>query len=236
MRLRLSPKNSLELARKRRGGTKPRGPRGLRGPQGLPGVGQRGEPGPRGFRGLPGEGKKGDPGPPGKTGPMGPMPRHEVDGHKLRFQQSENSWGEWITLPRGEGIGAISPAALRGLIGGGGVSEARVVELIEDNMAVDVEYDRVVTTVTASGNATLYTPPSGQAIRVRRIKCTSDPDVTNTPLLTLSVGAKDIQQGPVLYGSDYAEGGADEALVLNVEAVSGSIQVGVNIQYEVFTP
>lgn len=36
---------------------------------------------------------------------MGPMPKHEVKGLKLRFEMSPGEWGKWITLPTGGGGG-----------------------------------------------------------------------------------------------------------------------------------
>ena len=39
----------------------------------------------------------------GADGEVGPMPRHEWDGTKLRFEQADGTWGEWVNLrgPRG---------------------------------------------------------------------------------------------------------------------------------------
>lgn len=118
--------------------------------------------------------------------------------------------------------------------GGGGLSEERVIELIETSMpTADIEYPRIVTTVTAAGPSTLHTPASGKAIRVRRIKCTPDPDSTDTPMLTLRIGAKLIQRGPVLYGADFVEGAVNDPLVLDLESAAS---IGVTILYEEFTP
>ena len=44
------------------------------------------------------KGEKGDP------GPVGPMPKHEWDGSKLRFEQSPGKFGKWTDLkgPKGD--------------------------------------------------------------------------------------------------------------------------------------
>ncbi len=43
-------------------------------------------------------GPPGPAGPPGKDGAMGPMPDHEVDGKRIRFQRPGGVWGPWIDL------------------------------------------------------------------------------------------------------------------------------------------
>lgn len=49
-------------------------------------------------------------GPRGLRGPQGPMPRHEWDGTKLRFEQPEG-WGAWVDVrgPRGAEAGGRLP-------------------------------------------------------------------------------------------------------------------------------
>jgi hypothetical protein len=114
-----------------RGKAGPEGERGEIGPQGPEGpVGPRGEEGPAGPQGPEGEaGQQGPAGPPGKpgiagapgtkgdagprgamgadgdTGPMGPMPQHQWDGSRLRFEQPGGTWGEFVDLRGPEGKG-----------------------------------------------------------------------------------------------------------------------------------
>ena len=47
----------------------------------------------------------------GEAGPIGPMPRHEWDGTKLRFEIDVGVWGEWVDLrgPKGESAGGRLP-------------------------------------------------------------------------------------------------------------------------------
>ncbi len=55
------------------------------------------------------DGKQGDPGPPGPPGlegppgPVGPIPKHEVssDKSKIRFENPDGTWGEWVEAPKG---------------------------------------------------------------------------------------------------------------------------------------
>lgn len=56
-------------------------------------AGKKGEQGPRGEKGNPGK-----EGPQGKVGPKGPMPKHELDGQRVRFELADGSWGPWIVL------------------------------------------------------------------------------------------------------------------------------------------
>lgn len=75
------------------------GKQGAIGPVGPPGpTGPRGEPGPQGDRGVPGR--------------IGPMPRHEWDETRLRFELAPEVWGMWTDL-RG-------PPGKPGRGGGGG--------------------------------------------------------------------------------------------------------------------
>jgi len=79
----------------------PTGPRGLTGPKGEPG--DRGEPGPRGDRGSDG------------IGLTGPMPNHQAQDGKVRFETGTGRYGPWINLTQ-----VITNLSGRG--GGGGVS------------------------------------------------------------------------------------------------------------------
>jgi hypothetical protein len=58
-------------------------------------------------------------GPTGDPGPIGPMPRHEWNGTRLRFEIDVGEWGEWVDLrgPKGEFSGFRLPT-----FGGGGGS------------------------------------------------------------------------------------------------------------------
>jgi hypothetical protein len=82
----------------------PQGVKGEQGPQGPQGLkGDKGDIGPIGKSGLIGE--RGFIGPPGPRGDIGPMPKHERKGLMLRFEESPEVWGKWITLPTGGGGG-----------------------------------------------------------------------------------------------------------------------------------
>lgn len=70
--------------------------------------GDRGEKGDRGDRGSSGDkgdsGKNGIDGKPGKNGDKGEkgdkgdIPKHEVRGLKIRFENPDGSWGEWLDI------------------------------------------------------------------------------------------------------------------------------------------
>lgn len=75
----------------------------------------------------------------GEPGPMGPMPRHEWRGTELRFQLQPHIWGPWVDLRGPEGPAARPlPRQRRGanppeiIVGGGGVNEGRVREIVEE--------------------------------------------------------------------------------------------------------
>ena len=76
------------------------GPQGIQGPKGDTGErgpkgdkGDRGPVGPMGSKGLDGiEGKD------GKNGINGRVPKHEILGTKIRFENPDGSWGDYIDL------------------------------------------------------------------------------------------------------------------------------------------
>lgn len=65
----------------------------------------------------------------GEPGPMGPMPRHQWEGTRLRFELPEG-WGPFVELQGPPGKTSRGPRYMLDA-GGGGVTEARVIELIE---------------------------------------------------------------------------------------------------------
>lgn len=78
----------------------PPGPQGPRGDKGERGErGPQGERGPMGLRGEAGaNGQRGDIGPRGLVGPIGPMPAHQWQDTRLRFEKAPGKWGEWVDL------------------------------------------------------------------------------------------------------------------------------------------
>lgn len=97
-----------------RGPVGPQGPRGLEGPLGPKGLeGKEGKPGKDGKDGKDGEagldgidgkdGKPGKKGLEGKEGKQGLPPKHEWFGTKLRFENPDGTWGEWMELGSGHG-------------------------------------------------------------------------------------------------------------------------------------
>lgn len=101
------------------------GPRGADGPPGRPGRnGDRGPAGPVGPRGPAGpagnDGESGKDGAPGRDGDVGPMPKHEWKGTKLRFQLTPSKWGKWVDLQGPAGKSGASGGVYVGGGGGGG--------------------------------------------------------------------------------------------------------------------
>lgn len=100
---------------------------GKDGVDGKDGIGIRGLAGADGRDGAPGKpGRDGAPGKDGERGPMGPMPKHEWRGTKLRFQQSESKWGKWSDLQGPAGKAGASGGVYAGgggSNGGGGTVE-----------------------------------------------------------------------------------------------------------------
>ena len=114
------------------GATGLQGPRGPAGPQGP--IGPRGPTGADGKDGQPGKqgpvgstGRDGKDGPAGADGKAGPMPQHEWQGTKLRFQLTPKTWGRWVDLQGPSGSVTVAT-------GGGQIDFANLpfAPLIED--------------------------------------------------------------------------------------------------------
>lgn len=114
----------------------PMGPTGPIGPQGEPGrdgadgadgrdgldgaAGADGVAGPVGPKGEAGQtGTRGPQGVRGEQGEIGPMPRHEWDGTRLRFEDEPEVWGDYVDLrgPKGDAGNVRN-------VGGGGTGPA----------------------------------------------------------------------------------------------------------------
>lgn len=100
------------------------GKEGLRGPPGRDGTnGKPGAPGKDGRNGTDGvdgkdgrDGSDGTPGADGKDGAdgdVGPIPKHQWQGTKLRFQQTAKRWGKWTDL-KGPSVGGMVVASADG--------------------------------------------------------------------------------------------------------------------------
>lgn len=96
------------------GATGAQGPTGATGPKGEKGDSIAGPQGASGEDGLDGtNGEHGNDGKPGQA------PSHEWDGTKIRFQNSDGSWGEWTDLRGPTGATGQSFGPGEGSIGGG---------------------------------------------------------------------------------------------------------------------
>lgn len=122
-RARAIPRDGERGARGREGPRGPQGEPGRDGKDGKDGVdgqdGKRGRPGADGKDGktiIGPQGPKGDRGEPGPKGEKGDAPAHEWSGTKLRFENPDGSWGDFVELrgPAGQPV-AVS-------MGGGGSS------------------------------------------------------------------------------------------------------------------
>jgi hypothetical protein len=157
---------------------------GKDGPQGLPGIeGGHGPVGPQGPRGSKGDmgatGPQGDRGSTGHTGSQGstgvqgpqgdrgPVPKHQTRGDAIRFEMNEGEYGKWINL---------NPGQPHAPIGGGGISEARVLTLIE-SLNMSTEYNVVIETVGTLkyiGSALPGIAESATGWRIKRLDITTD--------------------------------------------------------------
>ncbi|MCP4144461.1 MAG: collagen-like protein [bacterium] len=140
---------------------------GIAGQQGDTGaVGERGERGPQGNAGM--QGARGEKGEKGDRGEKGSTPAHQISNGELRFETSEGTWGKWIKLFSGTKMSTS---------GGGGMTEAQVVALIEELGEATNMYDKLIDTVGSVkyiGEALPSTTKSQSLWRIKRVDLTTD--------------------------------------------------------------
>jgi PKD repeat protein len=111
------------------GETGAQGAKGDAGEQGS--IGETGPAGPPGTAGSRGErGAKGEIGDRGLVGPegqMGPMPDHQWDGTRLRFEEPDGQWGKYVDLQGPRGYQGSSGIIAGGE--GGGMSPTQALQL-----------------------------------------------------------------------------------------------------------
>jgi hypothetical protein len=103
--------------------------------RGIPGEqGEKGDKGEQGEQGI--QGPKGDKGEKGDRGEVGPMPKHEWDGTRIRFERPDGSWGEWVDLRGVRGVNGETIVQQVGGGGGGSLSIQKFYPTFEDFPAV----------------------------------------------------------------------------------------------------
>lgn len=90
-----------------------------------------------------------------------------------------------------------------------------------------------VATITASGNTTVHTPASGNAIRLFWVSAINDPDEATTPLIEIRLGTTPFYRGYAVAHWEMFEGAVNEALIVNL---SGAASVAFTAHYQEFTP
>lgn len=161
-----------------------------------------------------------DPPEPGPRGRIGPMPKHQWDGRRIRFEIEPGKWGKWIDLAQEPVIQRVSV--------GGGIGEARVLELIEAFMPTPNTATPVPFTVTAAGGTSIKSPAAGKRLRLVRISVLNDPDVTDTQIISVLIGSREIARGYAIQQSKEEDGALGEDLIIslpNAGAVSGTAHI-----------
>ncbi len=197
----------------------------------------RANPPEKGDKGDKGDaGKSGKKGGKGDAGQLGPMPKHEWRGSELRFEIEPGKWGKWADLqgpppkPLPRSRRRREWADERVWLG---ITEQRVIELIEANMALDSgEQDWLTAkaTVTASGDTTVLTPASGKRIVIRKVYALNAPDAADPALIKIKLlddnGADEWIRNYGILTRQKRTGAIDAPVVVNLD-VAGSVAVTV---------
>jgi hypothetical protein len=95
------------------------------------------------------------------------------------------------------------------------------------------EYDftHVVSTVTASGSTTIYTPAAGKRLRLRWIYALNNPSLSNSPLIKVFLGAEEKFRVYALSKRQFTTGPVNGALIINL---SEAAEVAVTALIEEF--
>lgn len=86
------------------------------------------------------------------------------------------------------------------------------------------EYTHVVSTVTASGNTTVFTPASGKRIRLHWMYAINDPSAATNPLIKVLLGAEEKYRVYALSKRQLVTGPVNGALIVNL-STTGSVAV-----------
>ena len=87
----------------------------------------------------------------------------------------------------------------------------------------------MVATVTASGSTTLYTPASGNRVRLHWSYAINDPSASSNPLIKIFLGAEEKFRVYALSKRQTVTGPKDGALIVNLSA-TGSVAVTVLLE------
>lgn len=82
------------------------------------------------------------------------------------------------------------------------------------------EYTHVCTTVTASGDTTIYTPAAGMRVRVHWIYAINDPTSSSAPVIKVLLGTTEKFRVYALSKRQRFTGGINEALKINLSATA----------------
>lgn len=86
------------------------------------------------------------------------------------------------------------------------------------------EYTHVVATVTAAGSTTIYTPATGNAVRLRWLYAVNLPTADTAPLIDVALGATPVYRAYALSKRQRKTGPTNGALTVSL-SVAGSVAV-----------
>lgn len=225
------------------GATGAQGPVGATGPKGEKGDSIAGPQGPAGTDGL-----DGTDGVHGKDGEQGRAPAHEWDGTKIRFQNSDGSWGEWTDLRGPTGSTGQSYGPGEGM--GGGLERILAIGGFERQGATEILFgDNLIVTRTGNGvrvDAQAGGTASGVSFITEELTPTQVGNDITLDLTQLSQTYVAIQfvtrQGQILAESGWSKT-SDTITVFNAAAdevfsvqVTYSASSGINVLTEELTP
>lgn len=151
---------------------------------------------------------KGDSGDPGEKGETGPMPKHEWNGTRLRFEQADGKWGKAVDLKGNQGDAGLTRVVVRGGSSGAGLDtllpgasglEPVGIAVIQNGQWVNLSWPAFISAIAGAvdmgvelsrrsdfvGESLIYrgeaAPGAGESAavwRIKRIQFGADGDIT----------------------------------------------------------
>jgi hypothetical protein len=107
-----------------------------------------------------------------------------------------------------------------GLYNGGTPAPVTVTNALPINDSTDREYTAIATTVTASGNTTVYTPASGKSARIHWVYAINDPVSSTSTKITIKIGTVTYYVAWAISKRQQFTGAVNAPVIVNLSAVA----------------
>lgn len=100
----------------------------------------------------------------------------------------------------------------------GAVVDSLANNTLKTSNSTDIEYTPVATSITASGDNTLYTPASGKRVRLHWVQAINDPMASTSTKITIKLGSNTYYVAWAISKTQRFTGPVDGPLIVNLSA------------------